>query len=235
MTKKSAKLTILLPAAFVLMSAVLFAQAPDPQQIIDKVKAAFDKVKDYEVDVSIKIEVDFMDVPDGTAKIYFKQPDKVTIKSKDFALMPREGLNFSPASLLKGKYTAVWVREESLSGFATHQIKIVPLDNNSEFILSTIWVDKYSFVIRKVETTTKAQGTFSMTMTYPLVIKYPLPSTMSLYFDIKQGGMMKNMPGKKKKGQIMPAPQAKQGKVFITYMNYKVNRGLSDSLFEEKK
>ena len=72
--------------------SIIFGQTKDPDAILNKVKENFNKIKDYQVDIHIKIDVSFLKVPDSNAKIYFKQPDKVKIKSDQFALLPKEGL-----------------------------------------------------------------------------------------------------------------------------------------------
>ena len=87
-----------------------YSQTNDPDIILKKVLETFNKVQDYEVNVNIKVDVDFLKVPETEAKIYFKQPDKVHFESATFALLPREGFDFSPSTLLKKKYTAFYER-----------------------------------------------------------------------------------------------------------------------------
>ena len=78
-----------------------FAQSKDPDEILKNVITNFNKVNDYVVDVNIKVDVDFLKVPETKAKIYFKQPDKVHLEAEGFAMLPKNGMEFSPSSLLK--------------------------------------------------------------------------------------------------------------------------------------
>lgn len=230
MSIKSIRNLILILVLF--MPSVILCQQPDPKEIITKVNTEYAKIKDYQVDVSIKIDVEFMDVPNGSAKIYFKQPDKVSIKSKDFALMPREGLNFNPGKILKGNYTPVYIREDIIDGKPAHQIKIVPLDENSDFILSTVWIDKAKPIIIKVEATSKKQGTYSLFLSYGNTFQYALPTKLTLMFDIKRDNLPKDFSGQvKKKTQT----DTVKGKVYVNYSNYQVNKGIPDSVFSNKK
>ncbi len=87
---------------FLAINFLIIPQKKDPDQILQKVVANFEKIKDYEVDVNIKVDVEFLKVPESNAKIFFKQPDKIALKSEGFAMLPKNGFNFSPASLLKG-------------------------------------------------------------------------------------------------------------------------------------
>ena len=85
-------------AALLFFASVIIGQAKDPDTLVAMVKNEFDKIEDYEVDVVIKIDINFLKVPESKAKIFFKKPDKVRLKSEGFALLPKEGLNFSPSA-----------------------------------------------------------------------------------------------------------------------------------------
>jgi hypothetical protein len=66
---------------FILLQTIS-SQINDPDVILKKVIDSFNKVQDYKVNVKIKVDVDFLKVPDAEAKIYFKQPDKVHFESE---------------------------------------------------------------------------------------------------------------------------------------------------------
>ena len=102
-------------------------QKKDPDQILDEVKKTFNQVQDYVVDVNVKVDVDFIKMPETKATIYYKQPDKVHLESESFALLPREGLDVSPMGLLKEKYTAIYQKEDTVDDYKTDVIKVIPL------------------------------------------------------------------------------------------------------------
>ena len=209
-------------------------QSTDPDEILDGVKEAFTKIEDYEVDIRVIIDVDFLKVPDSEAKLYFKQPNKIHVESEKFALLPRQGLDFSPLGLLSGKYTALYEREDTIRNIPTSVVKIIPLGNDGDIILSTFWVDQTRNLIIKVESTKKPTGTFTINFTYEKCgDHYELPSQMEFTFTIDRMMFPRGMDGQldndddsnKKSNSTM-------GKVYITYTNYKVNQGLPDELFE---
>ena len=68
----------LLPIILI-FSVAAQAQKKDPEQILQKVKTEFNKIEDYTVDVKVKLDVDFLKMPDREAKVYFKKPDKIEI------------------------------------------------------------------------------------------------------------------------------------------------------------
>ncbi len=220
---------------FLVISTAAFSQNVNPDVLIQKVRDNFGKVKDYEVDAHIKISVDFLKVPETDAKIYFKQPDKVKLSSSQFAMIPSEGLNFSPLSFFKNKYSAVFIKNENLWGFNTAVIKIVPLEESQDVILTTLWIDVTYNIIRKAEITTKTKGTYGLQLNYDVgKTKFSVPVSMIFMFDVKPD----NFP--KKFGNNTDAEKAKKkksvkGTAEIMYSNYKINKGIPDSIFNEEK
>jgi len=230
------KLLILL-----LLTSACYAQKYKPEDILEKAKEKFNLVQDYEVNVNIKVDVNFLKVPDAQAKIYYKQPDKVKLKSEGFALLPKEGVNFSPYGFLKGDYTAVFDKEQEVDGNPCYLVKVIPLGDRGDLILTTLWIDKDKFIIRKIESTTKTNGTFTINLKYDNAFKYPLPSAMIFAFNVQKMQMPKELTGdmsaeqstskKEKQGR----DDTTTGKVYVNYSHYIVNSGLPDSIFNEEK
>jgi hypothetical protein len=221
----------------IVISFMVRGQTKDPDKILNEVKKNFEKIDDYSVDVSIKMDVSFLKVPDTKAKIYYKKPDKVNIESKQFALLPRRALDISPTSLLKGKYTAIFDKFETLNGVKTAVIKTIPLEESSEVVLSTFWIDLTDFIVRKVEISTKVNGTFTINLNYNSQNKFKqLPSSIIFSFNVSKLNIPKRFSGQEEDNKAdTSSNRSTIGKVFIDYSNYKVNQGLPDSLFEEKK
>jgi outer membrane lipoprotein-sorting protein len=209
-------------------------QSKDPDEILEGVKAAFKKIVDYEVDIRVKIDVDFLKVPDSEAKLYFKQPNKIHVESKKFALLPRQGLDFSPLGLLSVKYTALYEQEDTIRNIPTSVIKIIPLGNDGDIILSTFWVDQSRNLIIRLESTKKPTGTFTIDFTYEKYDEhYELPSQMEFTFTVDRMMFPRGMDGQSDADDDGDKKSdSTTGKVYITYANYKVNQGLPDELFE---
>lgn len=224
---------------FVIIACMFAASgfAKDPDQIVKNLQKKFMEVKDYEADVKVKVDVDLLKVPESNSRIYFKQPDKVKIKSQSFSLIPKDGVNFLPKLFAKKEYTYIYVREENLNGVKTSVIKLIPLNESGDVLLSTLWVDEAKSVIRKAEVSTKLNGTFNIDLNYNYFDSYYMISSMKFSFDLSNIDVPKNIGGDQ---QNNTAPRSRgkkptKGNVYITYTNYKVNKGISDSVFEEKK
>jgi hypothetical protein len=216
-----------------IISGILLGQKKDPDKILQEVIKSFNKVQDYTVNVNIKVDVPFLKAPDTEAKIYFKQPDKIHFASDKFALLPKEGLDFSPMGLLKKDYTALYIKEDEINGTSHSVIKIIPTEDRGDVILSTLWINNNLKAISKVESSTKTSGTFVMELFYDSKLKYPLPSKMLFSFNFSgMGGQRHPDPDDLKAGDKKDEPI--KGKVYITYSDYQVNQGIPDSIFEKK-
>ena len=217
----------------ILVTTSIFAQERNPNELLKIIQTNFNKIKDYTVDIDIKIDVNFVDAPDSKAKLFFKQPNKVKIKSEGFALLPKQGLTFSPSELLTENYSAILIKSEIIDSFMVDVIKVIPLEDSSNILLSTLWVDPLYNVIRKIESVTKKMGTITIHLAYENGSTAILPSTAKFFFNTTNSGhstMFKNSDVKesnKDKGNI-------SGSVIITYSNYLLNQNLSDSLFVEE-
>jgi outer membrane lipoprotein-sorting protein len=227
---------LLLASSIIILSVSHFAQSKNPDTILENVKRKFQEVNDYQVDVKVKVDVNFLKVPETEAKIYFKQPDKIHFESKNFALLPKEGLNFSPMAFLKNDYTAIYEKDELLNGVNASIVKIIPGGESSNLILSTLWIDQKNNVIRKVQSTTKNSGTFTIEMNYDQIIKYPLPSSMIFSFNVEKMNLPRTFDSDpKRKSTLEDKGKTTTGKVYITYSNYLINKGIPDSVFEQKE
>lgn len=226
----------LLIIVFIIVSSIN-AQQKDPQKILDAVIQKFNKVKDYEADISAKVDISFIKVPETKAKVYFKHPDKTKIDSKGFAMLPKQSVNFSPADLLKGDFNTFYVKTEKVNNVNLDVIKIIPNDDSSDVILSTLWVDEKLMQIKKVEMTGKRSGTTSIELEYADK-NFSLPSKVVFSFNLGNVAVPQqtqtnqdNDEHQQRRGRN----QSLSGSVILTYSNYKINKGIPDSFFEEKK
>lgn len=213
------------------------AQNKDADVILEKVKDKFVKIEDYQATIEVSVDVNFLKVPKARAQIYFKQPDLVKLDSKGFALLPKEVVNFSPTKLFDGDYTAIFVKEDTLDNSNVNVVKVIPNNDSSGVVLTTLWVDDKGDFIRKIETTTKSRGTLLMHLNYSDQAKWGLPSSIIFSFNVSDVSLPNDFAGENSDESQSRNKNKKEpisGKVTLTYSNYKVNQGLADSFFKEK-
>jgi len=229
---------------FLIVAAVTSAQKKDPDKILDAVRQKFNKVNDYKADASVKLDMSFIKVPDMKATVYFKTPDKIKVEAEGFAMLPKQGLKFSPAELLQGDFTTLYVRSETIDNRKLDVIKAIPNSDSSDVVLSTLWVDAAESVVRKFETTSKKGGTTQIELNYDNY-EFGLPSQIKITFnfgDIKlpvnQANQQNETNDVEKKGMNrrgLPRGASLKGSVIMTYKNYQINKGIPDSFFVEKE
>jgi outer membrane lipoprotein-sorting protein len=224
----------------ILLITTCYPQKNEPDAILKKVKDNFNRVQDYQADLKVKVDVDFIKVPDMKAKLYFKQPDKMQLDSEGFAMLPKGGMNFSPSSMLSGNYTAFYEKDYTENGTKFCIIKIIPLGDAGDVVLSTLWIDLDYYRIVRIETSTKTQGTYQIELSYPQHTDYPLPSSMTFIFNLDKMNLPKGLAddmdradGKSVESKKEAQEKTTTGKVYINYSDYRINQGLSDSIFKE--
>ncbi|HPT13668.1 MAG TPA: hypothetical protein PK796_02685 [Bacteroidales bacterium] len=211
------------------------SQTKDPNVVLNSLKSKYSGIKDYTVDARILVDVAFLKMAEKQARIYYKYPDKVHIETEGFALLPKRAASFDPASFIGSDFTAVYIRNEKWGNTVVDVIKTIPHDPESDVILNTFWIDPVKKQILQFEINSKSGGAFQVVFEYNNQ-PFDLPQRLTVNFDIKDMNMPKTATGEinvsdKKKG----AAKTNKGKVTITYSNYKVNTGLDDKLFSEKK
>ncbi|MBI5730370.1 MAG: hypothetical protein HY963_04460 [Ignavibacteriales bacterium] len=229
----------------IITAVSISAQTKDPNKILDAVRQKFNKANDYQVDVNVKLDMSFIKVPDMSVKVFFKQPDKVKLQSEGFAMVPKQGLNFSPAQLLKGDFTTIYVRSGTIDNHKIDVVKVIPNSDSSNVILSTLWIDAAESVIRKAETTSKKGGTTKIELNYDDT-KYGLPSQVKLSFNLgemqipsalsNQSNENKESDDKgRRRNKAIGEGMSLKGTVTMNYKNYQINKGIPDSFFDEKE
>ena len=221
-----------------ILTTVIFTQVKNPEEILEKVKLEFEKIEDYQVDVHIKVDVDFLKMPDREATIFYKKPDKFHIDSENFAILPKSGLNFSPLGFLNYKYTAFYEREDTINGTLTSVVKVIPLEGNADVVLSTFWIDTRRNLILKVELSRKPQGSFTIDLKYLKTSEgFWLPSSLIFSFTADRSLIPRrfNETGDSESNKnAKDLEKEKTGKVYLNYSNYRINTGLTDDFFDDK-
>jgi outer membrane lipoprotein-sorting protein len=216
----------------------LFAAAQDADAIIKKVKEKLATVHDYQADGVMKTDVSFMKIPESKVVIYYKNPDKFKIKKQDgIAIVPKSGGNVNLSGLFANdNYAAVPAGKGTVAGTAVTIVKLLPLDENSDIVVATLYIDEKQSLVRKAIMTTRSNGTYEMEMTYGKFASWGLPDKVIFVFNTKDYKLPKGLAFDYDTGE-KPKPATatdkdQKGKLEISYTNYAVNKGLADSFFK---
>jgi outer membrane lipoprotein-sorting protein len=223
---------------FIIIAITLNISAQKAEDIIAKLNAKYNSIKDYTVNANIKADIPMLKIMPNKAVIYYKQKDKFKIDSKGITVLPKQGFTEINAFLSdKSKYMAVIGDSLIIKGVQTVLINIIPNNAGGEMILAKLWVDVKNYVIMRSQITTKTNGTIFIDYTYGDQITFGLPSEMKFEIDVKKFKMPKSVSGdiNNTKNKDQKKKNKTKGTITITLSEYKVNTGLKDSIFKEQK
>ncbi len=141
----------------------------DAADILQKVKERFDAVNDYTALLTAKVDMERLKIPEMKVKIYFKQPNKVHVESKNFAMLPREGFAMNPSDLLE-KFDATLMEKTERGGVPFYKLRLISRpEKNRPPRESFIWVDGSRWVITGLESTPAEGRTIKVQFEYTTI------------------------------------------------------------------
>ena len=212
------------------------SQAQDATVLLKKVKAIMDKVNDYEATGSMKTNVTFLKVPEAVVKIYFKKPNKLKIKNeKGISFVPKGAVSINLSSILNGNdYTIIDAGVDKIAGVDVRVIKLLPLDDNADVVLSTLYIDAANNIIKKAKTTTRLNGSYQLEMAYGKYVGYGLPDKIIFTFNTKDYKLPKGVTFDFDDGSETKKTAAagnKSGMAEIVFTTYQINKGVAETNF----
>lgn len=224
--------------AFILLIGPIVAAQKNPNKMLLGVHQKMMKVTDYSVEATIRADIPLIKILPVNAFIYFKQPDKLKVKSKSIAILPRQSFN-DVSKIISDTITntAVFTGKEKIGSSLTQIISVIPTVDTGELVLGKFWIDYSRNLVLKAQLTTRSSGTLLIEFFYNNQLNFGLPDKMILTVDIKKFKIPKAMasdvdnPTKPTKKENK---DAKKGIITIDLKNYKINQGLKDAFFIQK-
>ncbi|MBL7709902.1 MAG: hypothetical protein JNJ86_12575 [Chitinophagaceae bacterium] len=238
------KMCRLIPGKVILMLTVIpfltgyRLKTSTPEEVIASVRAKLDKVNDYEASGKMKTNVIFIKAPIAKVKVYFKKPNKLRINNESgISFIPKGSVNINLSNIfLNGTTSFDIIDVGNEAGTNLRIIKLLPKDENSDVVLSTLYIDESQSLIKKAKTTTKDNGTYELDMTYGKYAEYGLADKVIFSFNTKDYKLPKGITfdydDGSKKEQDPNKLKNKKGKVEIVYSSYSINKGVSDTVFQ---
>jgi outer membrane lipoprotein-sorting protein len=215
--------------------------ALDATRLFYSLRSRMTSVQDYVADVRMKIDVAFMRVPLLAGKLYYKSPGKLKLeRDGGISVLPKKSISLSVDNMMPtGNATVIDAGRETIGSIPARIIKVIP-EGESDIILAKVWVDEARMLALRTETTTRDNGTVRMDLTYGRYVAQALPDKIVFVMDVKEYKLPKGVtmdydegtaPIEKTKEPKLP----KKGRIEIRYLSYKVNTGLGDEVFVDKK
>lgn len=223
----------------------------NPEYIIKKTDDQFREINNYQVDMVISIAIPAFRMPKKKYKVYFKQPDKIKVKSRGFGLLPKTGMftspieNFSNLSNIRFSKNFSRTNPNEIMLVGDLVLDSLALDVPNEYARLTfkpsvdVKVDTQNWVITQVLTKIDTVKIMEINNFYDFVddsFYMPVRSTVEYY--VKDARLSKWI--NKDIGTIMGnnhnmniESDMVKGLISVSYAKYRVNQGIKDSIFED--
>tara|TARA_B110000438_G_C15575976_1_gene547427 strand:+ start:62 stop:808 length:747 start_codon:yes stop_codon:yes gene_type:complete len=228
------------------------SQNTDLEKIKNKIITQFSKIDDYQVDINIKINMTGFRMPKKKIKMFFKNPDKLNIKTNGFAIIPKTGINNNPNELFEmfNYITEVkrTIRDNKqfyfITGIVNPDSIDVPIKNfqseESKIIMSLL-IDAKEWIITEVDIFLGKEKIFSIKTDYINIDNIMVPQETKLVIGIKEISRIKNNFNSdllfnsdndlaKASGFNLKNDEFK-GEISMKFSNYIINKGIDDKVF----
>jgi outer membrane lipoprotein-sorting protein len=204
--------------------------------LIEKVSKKLALVNDYIGEGVMKTDVSFIKASLGKVKVYFKKPNLLKVKKDGgISLLPKGGVSLTINTLLNTKqYSTIPAGTQVLNGKSLTVLKLIPTDESLDWVIATLWIDPVEALVYKTATTTKENGSYEITMQYGAYANYGLASKIIFSFNTKDYKLPNGITlefGDEDEAAKQKALKNKKGTVEITFNNYIINKGVSNSMF----
>lgn len=216
---------------------VQFSYSQNANELLQQVKQKIEKVNDYTATGKLRTTVVFIKAPLSNIKVYFKKPDFFKIKRNGgISILPKGGIKVNLNSIVNQKdFIAVESGNAIVQKVNTKVLKLIPTAENSEIVLTTLYIDEANQLVLKANSTTKENGTYEMEFFYKNYASYALPDKVIFSFNTKDYKLPKGFTMEFDSGEKATEKDIlknKKGKVEILYSSYNINKGIADSEFQ---
>jgi outer membrane lipoprotein-sorting protein len=212
--------------------------AQDVSALVNRVKAKLDLVNDYTAEGKMKTDVAFIKAPIGKIKVFFRKPDFFKLqKDGGISILPKGGISINMRSLLTtDRFLALDAGTITTNGQLLRIVKLLPTEENSDVVLTTLYIDEAGLLIKRAISTPRDNGTYEIEMQYGNYRQYALPDKVFISFQTKDyklpKGVTLEFSDEAKPKTEAEKLKSRKGRIEITYSSYTINRGIADAVFK---
>ncbi len=237
---------------FIILSSLVYTNTNLLDRAIIKTTNEYEKVKDFQAQMTVELNMPGIRIPKKTYKVYFKQPNKFKADTKGFGMLPNTGIFTSPKDNFDN-LKDLEIRESNLSSNENNILitgTIIPDSLKAQFPseyakltfdpLVDVLIDTTMWVIKSVTSRIDTLKLFEITNNYKLYDnQYYLPFESQVKYFIKDarlaGWLKKDMKTLINPNNQKSADDVIRGVITVNYLNYKINTNLPDRIFKKKK
>jgi len=219
----------------------------DVEMVVDKTQKQFEKAFDYQVTMKIELKVPGFRMPKKKYKVFFKQPNKLKIKSRGFGMLPKTGIFTSPKDNFDNLKNMRLISTNNKNGQVYIKGEVIvdslKLKMPNEYAklgfrpTVTVKIDTNNWVINNIITELDTLKLVEITNTYKKVDdNYVMPSASTVQYFIKDaklsGWLKKDITSIVGQNPLEQKSDMVEGKISIVYEDYIINRGIKDKIFD---
>lgn len=206
----------------------LTGKTQDVNTLMNLIKVKLDKINSYEALATMKTSIAYLKIPIAKVKVKFKKPNKLSIQSNSGVTFIPKGVNaISLQNIFSNEFTAIDAGKLNTKDKSLRIIKLLPVSQNSNIVLSTLYINETDLVVEKNTTTTKEEGTYEIEMKYGKYLKYGLPDKLIFTFNAKDykipKGLTLDFDNSSSENKKQPQPKSSKGTAEIVFEKYTVN------------
>ena len=203
---------------------------------MDSLQRRFEAIRDYQVDVHAVVNVEGIRVPPMDATVFFKQPDHIHVEARGFAMLPRHAVAFSPA-LLRRMLEKGRILSQSWKGPHRFEAKVAVREPRTmQEAVFTLEIDTQRWLLVRVRIESERFGWMEVRNEFGKVAgKYLLPVKSRVLLNLNRDVLPRfGGPHSRELRSLrdnMLGQFGGKGVVYLTFLHYRVNEGLPDSVF----
>jgi outer membrane lipoprotein-sorting protein len=170
-------------------------------------------------------------MPKGTGTIYFKRRDKFKLEPGDgFMVLPKEAFPGNPVDAIRTNFTVSYAGSAKVDNEPVHVLKLVPKTQDAGGAVQ-LYVEKRRGLILKADSANAGGADMKSRWTYVRADgKYWMPQQIR----VNMSGVMSPQAFDPRDMKTKP-PKSGKGTATVKFSNYRINKGIPDSVFVEKK
>ena len=206
----------------------MYSSAQDVNTLIKLVKNKLDNINRYQATGTMKTSIAYLKIPIAKVNIQYKKPNELTIKSNNGVTFVPKGVDaISLQKIFSSDFTAIDGGTEKIKQKVLRVVRLLPTSQQSNIVLSTVYINPSDLVVEKSSTTTKDEGTYEMEMQYGKYIQLGLPDKVTFTFNAKDykipKGLTLDFDNASSKNQKIDKTMLNKGKAEIVFQQYTIN------------
>jgi outer membrane lipoprotein-sorting protein len=225
---------------------------PTADSVLDSLEQNYNRIEDYYVRIEISIKTPILKMPRKRVDFWFKQPNLTKVETKGFAAIPKSGIISSPVDLFDNLTNVsvvgvefyndkqIWILHGSLYPDSLMFRNMKSIDKNVDLSMK-LWIDRNLWTLIKTETwmdTIKVVEIQSEYKSFHDNIHLPIETVIKFkYLGGLPSGVEKTFGARHQFGGMQGDSLEKDlsGMITLKFSDYKVNKGIENTFFEEEK